>query len=784
MHSILCPVASEYDSLISEFSSVGVLRALWLPGLRATYVDDKVAAWRDLVKGYLLEQDDADARFTVSSTGWNGRRMFTCAGAQFMTCEHEDWNTLFGGDDADCALMLVHDLADSTMPLGLYGATASHRIAMWFASSTARLIREGTDFSGGAGSQGSGLRHHVVKNVGAVASVYRNGLLVATGALDAASQTLERLAVCAMVIPEGNPTTFATGDIGAIALYSNINDEAALGMQVGRRGYDVQISAVISEPEVLMVGLPTLASLTATSDGNYEVSLDADFASVLQTITVSGGTGSGWIEPLVADANKSMLYVRPDGGSLCGSLAVTPVSSRILQSVRAGSYTNHGYMGSIFDVAEIGGAVTTNATGGPDSQPCWQPQAASGGYLRSQNDPYPYLRQPFHIFAVTKDDGGGGNALLGSNIDRLVVSSGDLNCYTGQSNILTGVTATTWHAVEWVAFGNIGGARSAAAADYQDGPAAGLSINAWTYTTIGGYGAGSSRSNSSTAAVYICDGVCTDAERQSILATLNATYPSLSVTEPASSYYDLELDLGDLSGTYAIGMLGQSNIEGRAASGSESFGANINVFTLAGAVEAATHPYADPAGCHWGAFYDTDADESLAAAMANDLQPLFAADVLLVPCCQGGTGNVAWSPGGSNSGLADTPASLYGGSVHRLRNVVAAGATLPAIVYYRFENELAGTGLDTYQANTLATIDGLLAEFPGVHIFLVLGTWTGYDTDNYAIISAAMDAIVAARSNVHKITVPNTADVHATGTENNTIGAYLAAAMAPILGLT
>jgi hypothetical protein len=338
--------------------------------------------------------------------------------------------------------------------------------------------------------------------------------------------------------------------------------------------------------------------------------------------------------------------------------------------------------------------------------------------------------------------------------------------------------------VEWVAFGNLGGARSAAAADYQAGPATGLAINAWTYTTVGGYGAGTSRSNSSTTWFIIGDGVFTDAERKSILATLNAYYPSLSVTAPASSYYDLELDLGDLSGEYAIGVLGQSNASGRAAADSEAFGANIDVFTLAGSIAAATHPYASQANCNWGAFYDTDVDESFAAAMANDLQPLFDATVVLVPCCLGGTGNVAWAPGGSNSGLADTPASLYGGSVHRLRNVVAAGATLSAIVYYRFEHELAGTGLATYQANTLATIDGLQAEFPGVPIFLILGTWTGYDTDNYAAIDAAMDAIVAARSDVHKVTISNTADTHYTGTESNTIGAEIAAAIATALGLT
>jgi hypothetical protein len=264
MHSILCPVASEYDSLLAEYRSVGVLRALWIPGLRTTYVDDKVATWRDLVKGYLLEQDDEDARFTVSSTGWNGRRMFTCAGAQYMTCEHADWNTLFGGDDADCALVLVHDLADSTMPLGLYGATASHRIALWFASSTARLIREGTDFSGGAGSQGSGLRHHIVKNVGAVASVYRDRMLMDSGALDAASQTLVRLAVGAMVVDAGGASTFAVGDIGAIAVYSTISDEVGLSAQLARYGYHLQNTVTIAAPGTVYADVPATVTVTTT----------------------------------------------------------------------------------------------------------------------------------------------------------------------------------------------------------------------------------------------------------------------------------------------------------------------------------------------------------------------------------------------------------------------------------------------------------------------------------------------------------------------------------------
>jgi hypothetical protein len=217
--------------LVRAHQELGVLRELWLPDRGIAVDGSACTAWTGCCAGHVLVQATPGAQMTYAPTGWGSKPCLTCAGAQYMVCTHDDWNTFFGGDDADCVLALAHNCnVNDGIPVGAFGASTSHRIFLWLlrASTKVAYYRISSALNGAANSGGSGNRHHVTRNVSTAASAYLNGLSVGDGTVDVLPMTLTHVAIGAQVVSGAAPNAYATGDIGPIALYSTLTDPAAL----------------------------------------------------------------------------------------------------------------------------------------------------------------------------------------------------------------------------------------------------------------------------------------------------------------------------------------------------------------------------------------------------------------------------------------------------------------------------------------------------------------------------------------------------------------------------
>lgn len=220
-------------SALREHQALGVLRALWLPNQGISLSDGKVATWSDMVSGYQLVQETAASRLAYDADGWDGMPCLVASGAQYMVCTHANWNTYFGGDDANTVIAMAHSVEAPSVLVGIFGASTAHRSCMWI-SSTMRYLRSSSSYF--QGTLGSGLRHHVVRNVGTAGQIWRNGELSASSAIDAASITVSRVAVGAHVT-DSAVDNYASGSFGPIAIFSTLDSPAGLTALWNRRGW-------------------------------------------------------------------------------------------------------------------------------------------------------------------------------------------------------------------------------------------------------------------------------------------------------------------------------------------------------------------------------------------------------------------------------------------------------------------------------------------------------------------------------------------------------------------
>jgi len=224
--------------LIARFAAIGTLRALWHPSYGITLNGSDVAAWRDLVAGYVLAQGTPGAQPAYNVTGHGTMPTIDYAGAQYLECVHADWNTLFGGDDANCVIALAHDcVGGDTCFAGLFGETIYERIMLFEKSSSAKreYYRAAPNLL--YADPSSAFRHEVAENVGTTVKVFENGSQIATGTVNAGVLTLKRMVTGCIYYDADVPKRFATGKQGIVALYSTVSDHAALSALMTACGY-------------------------------------------------------------------------------------------------------------------------------------------------------------------------------------------------------------------------------------------------------------------------------------------------------------------------------------------------------------------------------------------------------------------------------------------------------------------------------------------------------------------------------------------------------------------
>jgi len=225
--------------LIARFAALGTLRALWHPSYGITLNGSGVAAWRDLVAGYVLAQATPGAQPACNATGWNGSPCLEFAGAQYMACAHADWDTFFGGDDTDVVLAAAIDADASTAvlyPVALNTGGTSWIAYVTDATNRDTYIRTATFINAADGATGK--RHVAVQSVGTAATIFRNGADVKAATLNAGSLTLTEATIGTRTGAGGVPSnTYFIGTMGIVAFYSTVSDHAALSALMTACGY-------------------------------------------------------------------------------------------------------------------------------------------------------------------------------------------------------------------------------------------------------------------------------------------------------------------------------------------------------------------------------------------------------------------------------------------------------------------------------------------------------------------------------------------------------------------
>jgi len=197
-----------------------------------------VAAWTSL-EGYVASQATPGKQPVYSSVAWDGHPSLTFDGVDdILVCTHTDWNTLYGGDDANTVLVCALDSAASTSfryCVGLYGTTAVDVAAMLVdVDSVLRYNRGGT--AHGSDSAATGRRHDLVCNVGTNVAAYVNGVAAgAPGTLNRGASTLASVAIGGYYL-NGTPGYYTVGNIAAVLLGSTVSDPAGLTARLNAIG--------------------------------------------------------------------------------------------------------------------------------------------------------------------------------------------------------------------------------------------------------------------------------------------------------------------------------------------------------------------------------------------------------------------------------------------------------------------------------------------------------------------------------------------------------------------
>jgi hypothetical protein len=225
-------------AIVRQFAALGTLRALWHPLYGVTLNGSDVAAWRDLVAGYVLVQATPGAQPAYNATGWGAMPTIDYAGAEYLACAHADWNTLFGGDDANCVISLAHSCSGgNTCFAGFFGATATVRIMMFQSTSQGQRAYYRATASLAYGAPSTAFRHEAAQSVGIAAKVFVNGAQAGAGDVNAGSFTLSRFVTGCSYEDASGPIYFTTGKQGIVALYSTVSDHAALSALMTALGY-------------------------------------------------------------------------------------------------------------------------------------------------------------------------------------------------------------------------------------------------------------------------------------------------------------------------------------------------------------------------------------------------------------------------------------------------------------------------------------------------------------------------------------------------------------------
>lgn len=201
-----------------------------------------VSAYSDLSGMYSLTQGTAGKQLVYSSVGWDGHPSLVGNATRqtFMLCTDNGVCVPFNGEDANCAMLFAHDSNQANaMPGGLFGATSTTgRASPYLANTTGNdTYYRGASSYIAATSAGSGRRHMLVRNVGTAGEIFRNGISVKSGTIDAGSMTMTRLALGAFAA-ENSTLYYLTGNQGLVVLARTVSDPAGLTQYLASLGWN------------------------------------------------------------------------------------------------------------------------------------------------------------------------------------------------------------------------------------------------------------------------------------------------------------------------------------------------------------------------------------------------------------------------------------------------------------------------------------------------------------------------------------------------------------------
>ncbi len=188
-----------------------------------------VSAWTSL-EGYVASQDTPGSQPVYSSVAWDGHPSLTFDGVDdILVCTHADWNTYFGGDDVNTALICAHDMVSTNgyrTSVCLTGPDNNHyvRLLRWVTTGVGWWERQSEYLTT---ARFDGRRHEIGCNVGTDGKVYVNGVEAAGGSMNAPVMTFDRVAIGGYKTGRAQQY-YELGNIAAVLIGSTVSDPAGL----------------------------------------------------------------------------------------------------------------------------------------------------------------------------------------------------------------------------------------------------------------------------------------------------------------------------------------------------------------------------------------------------------------------------------------------------------------------------------------------------------------------------------------------------------------------------
>lgn len=221
-------ISDNTSGILRAHQGLGVLRALWLPDRGVWANGGVVAAWRDLVHGYVAAQATPGKQPAYTPTGWDGKPCLTFDGSDdILVCTASALVAPFAGTDSNTVLAVAHDSSDVTATVVCLGGTTTTDTAQYHlgASSADYYYRGATNLSV---ASGSGSRHTIVRNTGTNWEILRNGVSVAGPAAKASTTMAPGRLSLGAYLTDALETYYTAANIGPVALYSTLDDPAGL----------------------------------------------------------------------------------------------------------------------------------------------------------------------------------------------------------------------------------------------------------------------------------------------------------------------------------------------------------------------------------------------------------------------------------------------------------------------------------------------------------------------------------------------------------------------------